>query len=354
MNTKFFTGVLATLIISGSALAQAQVTSGNPIFDEADRAAAVAAQESAKLLADEPEATPPAAQPPAATPTPSAVTPPAQVTPPSNQDQAVAPSVAPTVEDLPGAVVTETSEVDAAAIANGAAAPVIVSSTSVVPGTVDRGLIAETSALGQEALLLQQRQAFLAQLQTTVDTIGVENTLAMYPEYAKYIDTSPMSLRSQLERVTVLNQLREEVAKANGPTEYELALAETQPVSAELGQDGLMNMPISNGSLAPAQAEAEVGLTREDVLALIQENAPEPTELTTSQVETAPQTPVYALYLNEVYGANGQMIAVVTDGTSSYKVRVGDEVSDIGVITMIDRERAIIKTDETEYTLRFR
>lgn len=246
-------------------------------------------------------------------------------------------------------------------------APVVLAPGTVTGGRMESGIIAETSRVGEELMVLQQRQSLFTQIQQTIDMIGVENALRLYPEYASYLDTSPMALKSQLDRVKVMNELREEVARANGPTEYELALkaAEAEAAAAEPavgtpGEVDLMSMAVNDsgqGLPAPVAAEpeepAEPTLTREDVAALIEEARLRDEAEAEEAAETAPRTPLYALTLDEVYGANGQMVAVLTDGTSTYKVRAGDEVPNIGVITSIERDNVVMSADGESHIIKF-
>ncbi len=232
-------------------------------------------------------------------------------------------------------------------------APVIMSDDFVL-GSV----VGQTSRVGEELLILQQRKRLLDEIGTTMSTIGFENTLRMYPEYADYIETSPMALESQLARLQTLNQLREEVAKANGPTEYEKARLAEQAENGTAAQASgggesstdLMSMAVSDG-----QAPQSSALTRDDVTALIEEaRQREAQEQMLSGGTSGGRTTVYGLTLAEVYGANGQMFAVLTDGDSTYKVQVGDDIPDAGDVTMITSEGVTLTQDGQETLIELR
>ena len=314
-------GVLGFLLSSGIALSQGVPDMGGGIMQGAQDAAAAAAKESSELLGG---------------------TAPAQTAPVPAVTAEAEPAPQPVVEAVPGE-----------------SAPVVLAPGTLTQGSLDSSIISQASKIGEEVLILQNRQRFFDQIKTTVDMIGVENTLRMYPEYAAYLDTSPMALQSQLSRVQTLNQLREEVAKANGPTQYELdrQKAEMEASGSAAGtQTDLMSMSIDD-NVPPAEVipeePAEPALTREDVAALIEEARSREQEENQAVEDTQPDTPVYALMLSEVYGANGQMVAVVTDGTSTYKLRTGDNIPNIGPVTQIERDAVTVRVDDEDHVIRF-
>lgn len=311
MKKVFSLGVLGILLSSGMAIAQSSPDGSGGAMQGARNAAAAAAKESSRLLGGQ--------------------TPAAKV-----EDKASPAVVEPVKEAVPGE-----------------SAPVVLSPGTVTAGTLNSGIISEASKMGEEVLILQNRQKFFDQIKQTVDMIGVENTLKMYPEYAAYLDTSPMALQSQLSRVQTLNQLREEVAKANGPTQYERDMIEAEAkTAAEVDADGnLMRMAINDGASVQAPEPAEPALTRDDVASLIEEARARDEK--DKEEKAKPDTPVYALTLSEVYGANGQMVAVMTDGTSTYKLRTGDKVPNIGIVTRIERDAVTMRVNDEDQVIYF-
>lgn len=224
-------------------------------------------------------------------------------------------------------------------------APVVLS-----PDQIKSNVLIESSRIGETTLLMQQQQKLLAEISNTIDVVGVENAMRMYPEYAAYLETSPLAINSQLERVRALNQLREEVAKANGPTDYELAQQEKNAEEIQVASTGgnIMDMSINDTPVV----DQEPTLTREDVAALIEEAQERGEE---NEAESpAQRTMLYALTIREIYGANGQMIAVLNDGESDYKVRSGDEIPDVGVVTSVDRTGVMISNDGVTEEIKFR
>ena len=224
-------------------------------------------------------------------------------------------------------------------------APVVLS-----PDQIKSNVLIESSRIGETTLLMQQQQKLLAEISNTIDVVGVENAMRMYPEYAAYLETSPLAINSQLERVRALNQLREEVAKANGPTDYELAQQEKNAEEVQVASTGgnIMDMSINDTPVV----DQEPTLTREDVAALIEEAQERGEE---NEAESpAQRTMLYALTIREIYGANGQMIAVLNDGESDYKVRSGDEIPDVGVVTSVDRTGVMISNDGVTEEIKFR
>lgn len=321
------TGLMSMLLLSGAAFAQ---TPGN-FIEGAKNAGGAAARESNEIL----DPLSPAELPPAPENTP-------------------VPAVETPVAEAPVAVVETPAEPEVP----GANAPVLLSPESmagagITQGRIETGLIGKTSQVGEDIMLLQQNKAFLDQIKLTVDMIGIENTLAMYPQYADFLDTSPLALTSQLSRVQTLNELREEVARASGPTQYELDMAEQNaaaPAQVATLDDGtgLMSMEINDGT-------QEV-MTRDDVAMLIEEARLRDEQSADAYVEEEPvrATPVYGMTVEEVYGANGQMVAVLSDGMSTYKVRVSDEIPDVGQITMITKDAVTVSMNGEEQQIRFR
>lgn len=212
--------------------------------------------------------------------------------------------------------------------------------------------VGQVSKIGEDILILQQDQKRLVEIRTLINQVGIENAMALYPELMTGLDTSPIALEAQLTRVRTLNELREEVARASGPTEYEKQLAEEQAANGTTAQGGddLMNMQISDTGQEMVVASAEPGLTRDDVAAIIEEE-----RLRQQQDEMLEEAPrVGQLIISEIYGANGQMVALVGDGASTYKVRVGDDIPEHGVVSSITRESVVITKDGESTEVRFR
>lgn len=282
---------------------------------------------------------------------------------------ATVPTVGAAVSDAGRAVGSSVKEgaqsvVDAAQGAVGAAADAALPGTEskpkpgdgapviMAPDFVGGTTVGQVSKIGEDILILQQDQKRLTEIRTLINQVGVENAMLLYPDLMAGLDTSPIAIEAQLARVRTLNELREEVAKASGPTEYEKQMAGEQAANgaAAQGGDDLMNMQISDTGQEMVVASAEPGLTREDVAAIIEEERLRQEQDT--MLDNAPQAG--SLTVSEIYGANGQMVALVGDGASTYKVRVGDELPEHGVVSSITRESVVITKDGESTEVRFR
>lgn len=212
--------------------------------------------------------------------------------------------------------------------------------------------VGQVSKIGEDILILQQDQKRLVEIKALIGQVGIENAITLYPELMSGMDTSPIALEAQLARVRTLNELREEVARANGPTEYEKQLADEQAAAEQSGAQGgddLMNMQISDTG-QPDMAAVQSGLTREDVAAIIEEDRLRQEQ--EAMLKNAPQPG--SLSVSEIYGANGQMVALLSDSVSTYKVRVGDDVPEIGVVSSITRDGVVVTRDGQTTEVKFR
>lgn len=212
--------------------------------------------------------------------------------------------------------------------------------------------VGRISDIGEDVMILQQDQKRLTEIKNVINQVGIENAITMYPSLASDLATSPIALEAQLARVRTLNELREEVAKANGPTEYERELAKEDSASGQgeqpQGGTDLMNMDI-NSSGVP-EDEAQVPLTREDIAAIIEEEKLK--EQQESIINNAPT--IGEITITEIYGANGQMVALLSDGVSTYKVRAGDDLPQIGQVSAINRDSVTLMKDGQAQEIRFR
>lgn len=229
----------------------------------------------------------------------------------------------------------------------GDGAPVIVSPDFVANTTIGR-----VSRIGDDILILQQDQKRLNEIKTLINQVGIENAMILYPDLMAGLDTSPIAIEAQLARVKTLNELREEVAKSGISPD-----AASAPNAADYGPGtDLLSMRVSDSvsdlGEAPMDESADPALTREDVAAIIEEERlrHEQDQMIKKSSRSGPSE----FSVSEIYGANGQMVALISDGLSTYKVRVGDEIPDSGKVRSITRESVIITKDGDSMEVRFR
>lgn len=305
----------------------------------------------------EPERTPdyisgPAAPSSEASPAPAEIAPSAPV---ANVDGSVGITTSP-VEDAPASPV-RIAPTGGVAVAAGATEfasgnevdPVTAAATNLVR---DTGLIARQSDMGEGLLLMERQLNFAENVNQLISIMGPDVEIEVAPGvYQSYADT-PAGRKAELE----LLRLEQEAQFAN--LDFELKLKEREaaliipPEGTEFGPDGEL-LPLRsdggefqdiNGAPATGAVDPLTGLDQAALDALTAK-VTEQVKATMPQPEAAPAEPVPLYSLREIFGSEGDYLAVISSGNDRVRVRAGDDLPNGIKVLAVGDDYVEIETD---------